>query len=191
MKELKDFLSALEPKDWITILSIWVTLGIGIWNLFSNAKINRKTLFVNAITSERVKWMTLLKELLSEYLTLICTYERNKPRQGEQNLDFLKELLRLEYRIKLHLNYKGEKDKEIMYQIERANKDIIDYYNSIEAMDVIDENLHKRINVIIEKISTVSRQYLKEEWERVKEEAEKGNLKKEKFINRIKNKIKK
>ncbi|AKQ71761.1 MULTISPECIES: hypothetical protein [Bacillus] len=191
MKELKDFLSALEPKDWITILSIWVTLGIGIWNLFSNAKINRKTLFVNAITSERVKWMTLLKELLSEYLTLICTYERNKPRQGEQNLDFLKELLRLEYRIKLHLNYKGEKDKEIMFQIERANKDIIDYYNSIEAMDVIDENLHKRINVIIEKISTVSRQYLKEEWERVKEEAEKGNLKKEKFINRIKNKIKK
>lgn len=181
MKELKDFLSALEPKDWITILSIWVTLGIGIWNLFSNAKINRKTLFVNAITSERVKWMTLLKELLSEYLTLICTYERNKPRQGEQNLDFLKELLRLEYRIKLHLNYKGEKDKEIMFQIERANKDIIDYYNSIEAMDVIDENLHKRINVIIEKISTVSRQYLKEEWERVKEEAEKGNLKKRKI----------
>ena len=41
----------LEPKDIVVAIGIAVTLLLGLWNLWVNHKANRRTTFVNTVTS--------------------------------------------------------------------------------------------------------------------------------------------
>lgn len=236
----------MELKDWITIIGIGLTFVIGIFNLFNGIKINKRTVFVNAITSERVKWMGQLKELIAEYLSLTTFYERKPVLEGEDLAKYFERLIYLQNRIKLHLNYVDLKDEEINLLIEKINKKIFGIYEAKEIISLpkkdrfdaipeeikqeyfdkvlrrdVDKETAKKIiatgdkeslievfNKVVKEISKdfkeeygykgkkdlieytnklvdKSRRYLKVEWEKVKDEAEKGKLKKEKWYKKI------
>lgn len=179
-------LDTLEPKDWVTLVGISVTLLIGIINLINGIRINKRTVFVNAITSERVKWMSELKELISEYLSLTQYYSTKQMPTGDAQDKYLERLVYLENRIKLHLNYIDEEDEEINILISKINYQIfgLHQYATLKTETEIQEfkktpdgKLNKEELIeSTERLVYLSRVYLKTEWEKVKREAQKGKL---------------
>ena len=47
---------------------ILFTLLLGIWNLYAHMRDNKRTSFINTVTSERVKWIQSTREALSKSL---------------------------------------------------------------------------------------------------------------------------
>ncbi|ALM29136.1 hypothetical protein SFB99_17575 [Bacillus altitudinis] len=165
----------MGAREWVTSISILVTLIIGLLSIGLTLKNNNKNRFVNAVTTERVKWMNKLKELLSDYLTDISKVYTINPQKSSE---YINKLAHSQNKIKLELNYKDEKDKEILKYIHETNMEISSYFSSELNMDTYDNNINNIVKEAIENISNLSRSYLKDEWERIKLEAEKGKLKK-------------
>jgi len=45
----------MEGKDLVLAAGVVVTLVLGVWNAITNHRINRRTNFVNTVTSQRIK----------------------------------------------------------------------------------------------------------------------------------------
>lgn len=234
-------------REMMMLYGVLVTFIVGIINIFVSLGTNRRTVFVNAVTSERVKWMSELKELVSEYLSLVTYYEQKAFLEGENLTTYFERLIYLQNKIKLHLNYTDAKDQEIISLIEKINKKFFALYNMKTILDlpegkrleslpvdyiesaikasfgqdkelfksiVANPNLNnekmeqlrnktiENLNVNIKKdfgnqfpnelkadtanLVDKVRKYLKEEWEKVKEEAKKGKLNSTAWYKRIK-----
>ncbi|MBE1867330.1 hypothetical protein ACMX8W_14245 [Bacillus subtilis] len=140
-------------REMIMLYGVGATLFIGILNLISSRRSNKKTIYVNAVTSERVKWMTNLKELISEYLSLTTYYDDKPFLTGEDQANYFERLFYLQGNIKLQLNYADEKDQEINILIEKINQKIIGLYSAkkiISNKDFPSEDLHKAMNFVLE-----------------------------------------
>lgn len=240
-------------REMVMLYGIILTFGVGVVNFFLSRNANKRTVFVNAITSERVKWMGELKELIAEYLSLTTFYEKKPLLEKEDLITFLERLIYLKNRIRLHLNYIDENDKEIIDLIEKINTKIFGIYDSKDILKIpietrinalppdkkieiigkafsdetgknlinnlisnsqqdsqligevmnkiiktIDvdfkknygyqgrEDLIKNTNQLVVKVQI----YLKREWEKVKEEADKGNFSKNSWYGKIMNWLK-
>ncbi|NEZ40285.1 hypothetical protein [Paenibacillus alvei] len=137
--------TGLSISEWLTLITVAATLIVGIINLYSSLRTNKRTTYVNAVTSERVKWIGQLRELISEYLMLTAYYEEKPFLKGEEQKSFFERLTFLKYRIKLHLNQNGEQDKKINDLVERINNKIFDIY---EARDLLDIPMEDRIEAL-------------------------------------------
>jgi len=157
-------MGTLEPKDYILGAGVLVTLILGVWNAINNARLSKRTSFINTVTSERVKWIDKLRQNISAYcgLTHMWCYSRleGKPEEGE----ILKEIDKLRYLIRLQLNPNDPLGKEIENLIAKMP----DLTHETQR-----DELKKAFNELVEK----TQQLLKAEWEKVKAEAEHGNLK--------------
>ncbi|MED4135735.1 hypothetical protein P4668_25420 [Priestia megaterium] len=132
-------------REMIMLYGVILTFLIGLLNFLVSIKSNKRTVFVNAITSERVKWMGELKELLAEYLSLTSFYEK-KPFLSDDSLsEYFERLIFLQNRIKLHLNYIDHKDEEINTLIEKINEKIFGIYT---AKDIYSLPIEKRIRAL-------------------------------------------
>lgn len=230
--------------DWLTremvmLYGVFGTLVIGLVNFFVNMSINKRTVFVNAVTSERVKWMSELKELLAEYISVTSYYEDKPFYEEREKNEYFERLIYLQGKIKLHLNHIDKRDEEINGLISEINQKIFGIY---EAKKAIESFKKERLNVFsvekqkgyfdkvftekvdketakavflkndrdalvkvyyevlklaneeiknkygykgrdeliskVDELINKSRIYLKEEWEKVKDEAQRGKLKK-------------
>lgn len=215
------------------IIALFGVIITVIYN-FSNT---RKQLFINTVTSSRIKWMGELKELITEFVTLVSFHDLKNVESGESRGKHLDKVISTKIRIKLQLNYQGPKDKEIIQVIERLQVNYFELYSMVASMETtreerskifftsnqsiilkelesrvheleglsgkeldtaikelsIDvyskqaqsfnktflENLRNKKTGIIndaDKLVILTQEYLKEEWNRVKEEADNGNL---------------
>lgn len=128
----------LDIKEWLTAIGIVATFSIGLINFFNLLNINKRTVYVNTITTERVKWMGKLRELLSEYLSL-STYYSSKPIfEGEELNKFLERLIYLSQNIKLHLNHIDQRDEEINNLIQKINNLIFGVYSMSKIIKLPD-----------------------------------------------------
>ncbi|MFE4569086.1 hypothetical protein [Paenibacillus chitinolyticus] len=226
----------LTISQWVTLIAILVTLIVGVINLYSTMRTNKRTTYVNAVTAERVKWIGQLRELTSEYLMLTAFYEKKPLLVGEELDKFLQKLIFLEHRIGLHLNPSGEKDIQIIELLKQINQKIRDIYIAKEILEArpedrlnlavsfrsFEEKFNEKVGIhlegkdsenisneefiaiynraaesmtddfkkdfgskgfdqlvsLTEKLIDLTSKYLKEEWERVKTEAQDGKLKK-------------
>lgn len=235
-----------------TVLAAIITAIIGLFSLMYTMRNNRKTLFVNSITSERVKWMGQLKEYVAEFISLASFYnEKPVLEDAKEKGEYLDKVLHARAKIKLHLNYRGDEDKEIMKLVDKMSSNIMKTYDALALLrksdkekvayvlenhkEQLDKRIFSKMDKIIEediksqnhpdansfyKIATdiirksqneeieifndrfkkefsqlkselqnnsdillqLTQKYLKEEWNRVKKEAEKGNISKGFFI---------
>lgn len=234
-----------------TVMAALIGAAIAMISLYYTRKHNRKTLFVENITSERVKWMGQLKEYVAEFISLVSFYNE-KPilKDAKEKGEFLDKVIHTQSKIQLHLNYKDETDIEIMQLVEKMTKNVMNTYEIFTLLKQSDkekiayvlekhkEQLNNRILLKIEQmgketsttnnfldiksalktienivreskreeiqifnnqfkkefatlkqelqsdtktLSGLTQEYLKEEWNRVKLEAEKGNISKDKF----------
>ncbi|WP_217560143.1 hypothetical protein [Paenibacillus sp. GbtcB18] len=218
------------------IVAVIALCGVIITVIF-NISNTRKQLFINTVTSSRIKWMGELKELVTEFVTLVSFHDFKNVEVGEHRARHLDKVISTKIRIKLQLNYRGTKDKEIINVIERLQVNYFDLYSKFtliektseereisflgsnqkmmlkelesrvheldgksgkELDDAIKElsidvynkqvkTLNKeflknltntKIDIIndTEKLVILTQEYLKEEWNRVKAEADNGNL---------------
>ena len=153
----------MEPKDYVLAAGVVVTLLLGVWNAVVNHRINKRTTFVNTVTSQRIKWIEQLRLDIGAFCGLIYHWSHTdiegKPTEGE----ILKEFDRLRHVIRLRLNPDGEHDKAIEALIEE-----IPHYTSPDRQ--------KELANALERITRSTQALLKEEWEKVKQESEHGPL---------------
>ena len=154
--------SRMEWKDWITLIGIILTFGLGLFNLYQTIKLKRKTHFVDTITAERIKWLEKLRGDISRFSGLTSFWTKSlKGIDDEYSRDVLKEIDILRIMIKLRLNPNGKYDKEIITLVDDIPK-ITDNVDMTELNNKLDE------------LTSASQKLLKEEWDRVRKEVQKG-----------------
>ena len=153
----------MDWKDAFYSLGIVLTFVIGVWNIVGNYRVSRRTVFINTVTAERVKWIEKLRANISAFCGLTHTWRFSEIEGKPSELDVVKELDRLRYLIRLQLNPKGTLDKQIEALIAR----IPNLTHSSQQTE-----LTAALNQLVE----TTQQLLKEEWEKVKDETQRGDL---------------
>lgn len=153
----------MDAKDLILAVGVLVTLVLGFWNMWANLYTNKRTTFINTVTSQRIKWIEQLRQDIGAFCGLTYHWSHTdlegKPSEG----DLLKEVDRLRHVIRLRLNPKGEHDRAIEALIE-------------EIPRYTDPSRQEELTAALERLVRVSQALLKEEWDRVKRESEEGPL---------------
>lgn len=159
----------MEAKDYFYAIGIIVTAAIGIWNAINLLKTNKKTAFINTVTSERVKWLDKLRDNISTFAGITHTWTRDLHQTSEEATKLVSEIDKLRYLIRLQLNPKevdGQPnvDKRIETLIAK-----IPTLTDIHFRDELDEAINQ--------LMLESQELLKNEWEKVKLESKNGELK--------------
>jgi hypothetical protein len=154
----------MELKDIGLIAGVAVTFLLGIANLIYSVVWNRRTSFINTVTSERVKWIGKLRENVSNYVGLTHYWFVSKRDVDQQKLeDVLRDLRLLRYQITLQLNPKAHIDRKIMQLV----REIPDHASKPDMTP---------LNNSLDELISKGQQLLKAEWDKVKQEAERGSL---------------
>jgi hypothetical protein len=154
-------------KEILAAAGIVVTLILGIWNAISNYRSSRRTNFINTVTSQRIKWIEQLRQDISAFSGLVHTWVFSGLQGKPQEYEVLKEVDRLRHVIRLRLNPTGGHDSRI--------EALLDEIPRLTAAVHTD-----RLTTALNELTVESQQLLKEEWEKVKDEAERGKLKRAK-----------
>lgn len=147
----------ISAKDAAVYLGILVTFVLGLYNL----RHNKKTAFINTVTSERIKWIGKIRENISKLYALTDKWVHNRP---QECAELLREIEQIKFEIRLQLNRKDAEDRELERLLER----LPNMRQSMTPEDLI---------ALRDALIMTSQDLLKREWEKVKEEAEKGKLK--------------
>jgi hypothetical protein len=161
--------TTMEPKDVAYIIGITFTAIIGMWNLWANTQNNKKTSFINTVTSERVKWLEKLRNNISTFAGLTHTWTRNTLSSEEEKKELLKEIDKLRYLIRLQLNPKFENNTP---NVDKRIEELIAKIPNLTA-----DTQRSELDLALEQLVLDSQELLKNEWEKVKDEAKNGNLK--------------
>lgn len=174
------------------IVTVGVTFFIGIISIIYNIHISKKTQFINTVTTERIRWMTTLKEYIAEYYSTAHPFI--PPGDNEtvttKIITMLNECEKLKLKIILYLNPKD--DKELINEIIN-NYDLLKQwsnyhlglsYNIMNQQEL--DQLNSKFNKSLENILFKSQNMLKIEWERIKMESENGKLNSNKYDKLIK-----
>lgn len=160
----------MEAKDYVLGLGVLATLIVGIYNAITNFRISRRTIYINTVTAERVKWLSTLRENISTFCGLTYTWQFSELTGKPEEQEALSKIDKLKYLIRLQLNPEGKHDKII--------EEIISSIPSLAIpTEYTTEQKKYKLKEILNKLIIVSQLLLKEEWEKVKEEVKHGDLK--------------
>ena len=56
----------MEPKDWLTLGGVVVTLGLGTYNFYMAQRSARRT-SMGVVTSQRLKWGAEIQDFISSF----------------------------------------------------------------------------------------------------------------------------
>jgi hypothetical protein len=159
-----DSQEASNMKDYIYSFGIIATFALGLWNIAKNYRSSQKTTFINTVTAERIKWMEKLRNNISEFCGLTYTWCMSDTEDEKRSSESFEKIDRLRHLIRLQLNYKDDNDRKI----EQLILEIPELTHTIKR-----EELKLKLNELI----IESQKLLKSEWERVKNESRRGDLK--------------
>jgi|SRR5579864_451538 len=154
----------------ITAVGIVLTFGVAAANLFYSIINNKKTRFINTVTTSRIQWINSLRDKVSAYIAV--TIRLLNPEALKRDQDTIAVLVRerdtLKHQVILHLNPKDPEDQAIKLRINEV--DNLSNQGSYTA----------EIATLLLGLRDATGDYLKKEWEKVKNESEKGRLSKSK-----------
>lgn len=145
----------LEIIDVITFTGVMITFVTGVLNLWQN----KKSLYINNITRFRVMWISTLRGHIASLkelsnitnLYIITRNETNK-------IPYRRELEKVVSLIKMHLNFTGKYDIELISKVEKLKSTLNSYLlmhyckNEIKLTND-DYELVKKFKVTVEAIS--------------------------------------
>jgi len=151
----------MSPGECITVIGILTTLGVSVFNLINSYRHNKKTAFINSVTSSRLKYIQDLRNAVASFCGLVNSYSiRSEEITPSQKWELTKESDRLKFLIRLHLN-------PIDVKWDHKISPLLD-----EIINLTDKDPEQKIKDLIE----LTQYILKLEWEGVKLESEKGIL---------------
>lgn len=150
----------MEIDKIITLTGIFVSLIIGLTSMYIGVRNSKKTIFINSITSSRIKWMDTIRNTIAEYCSLTSLISILPTNEQTEKLIKLEQL---RYLIKLQFHRDEKFDMLVINSLDSI-------YESSFKGDFT--NTTKQINDLI----NITQDLLKLEWAGVKEETKKGNL---------------
>jgi len=159
----------MDPKDLFYATGIVITAIIGIWNAVNHYKTNKKTTFINTVTSERVKWLDKLRQNISSFCGLTYTWTRSLHEEPKEEARLLEEIDKLRFLIRLQLNpqdVNGEPNVDKKIEILIA-----------KIPELTDISFRDELDSAMEDLIIQSQTLLKDEWDKVKLESKNGDLK--------------
>lgn len=151
-------------RDIFYSIGIILTFIIGIWNIVNNYRASRRTAFINTVTAERVKWIERIRENISQFCGYTYTWSVSRIEDTDRGEKILEEIDKLRHLIRLQLNPDGELDKKIDELIAK----IPELTHTTKT-----EQLKEELNNLVK----TTQELLKVEWEKVKAESKRGDLK--------------
>ena len=150
----------MESKDIIAIAGIGVTFIVSSANLAYSLWNNKRTSFVNTVTTSRLKWIDSLRDKVSEFIAVTTRLVTPSIPLGKKDDEAL--LLQrdtLLHQIVLHLNPRDAEDQSIRMLVDHVR----DLTNQGTSAKEVSEQLSK--------LRSATADYLKKEWNRVKVES--------------------
>jgi hypothetical protein len=156
-------MSEFEPKDYVLLAGVVVTLLLGVWNAVANYQSSRRTTFINTVTSERVKWIEKLRQDISAFSGLTHTWCFSELQGKPNDHEVLKEIDRLRHVIRLRLNPRGEHDQRIEALLK-------------EIPNLTDASQREELLTALENLTVTTQKLLSQEWIKVKRESQEGDI---------------
>ena len=153
----------METKDWLLVLGVAATFVLGIINLVYNLRAGKRSAFVNTVTSERIKWISKVRENMSKLVALSVKWMHNRPQDIADRADLEREMEHLTLEIRLQLNPKDAEDRDIERLLDR-----LPFYSQA----VTSEEFH----ALRKELTSSTQALLKREWDKFKDEAVSGDL---------------
>jgi hypothetical protein len=153
----------MEAKDYVLAAGVAVTLFLGIWNAIVNHSVSNRTIFINTVTSQRIKWIEQLRQDIGAFCSLTYHWVHTNIENKHEEGILLKEVDRLRHVIRLRLNPEGEHDKAIAELVE-------------EIPRLAAPEKHARLVEALNQMTRTTQLLLKDEWEKVKRESKHGPL---------------
>ncbi len=150
----------METKDLIAIAGIGVTFVVSSANLVYSLWSGKRTVFVNTVTTSRLKWIDSLRDKVSEFIAVTVRLLHPEFPSERRNIGTL--LLQrdtLLHQIVLHLNPQDPEDQKI--------KTLVDHVRELTDRGVFSDELADGLL----KLRDATGDYLKKEWNRVKSES--------------------
>ncbi|MDA1650987.1 hypothetical protein [Bacillus cereus group sp. TH160LC] len=169
----------------VTVIALFITSGISVWSVMRNSKItkdlgekNLKALeqrrYIDAICTERVKWINSLQEKFSDFLKnvnlLMIDVYRLKSGNLEVDKDKMSERLGEVMYLGNHIFLLLNPTEPICKEIRVLQVQICKCLENFKGSD----SDKKKLDDLVDKLSFFYQVVLKVEWKRVKEENKKG-----------------
>ncbi len=167
----------MDTKDIIAFSGIGVSLAIGIIGLVISYKNSKRTIFINSITSSRIKWIEVVRNYLSQFISNTTLIINGNLDNGERK-KIEKDIQITGDNIKLQLNRQSELDLQVINLIEEIQSKLKIILTGVSELN--------------QELILKSQDLLKFEWERIKEEAKSGDLSdnhKKKLVERVEKSI--
>jgi hypothetical protein len=147
----------MDAKDLISLVGILVTLIVSSMTLAYSLWSNKRSFFLNTVTSSRLKWIDSLRDEVAEFIAV--TTRIAKGGAGEDTAALAMQRDTLLHQIVLHLNPYDSEDRQIQAFAERAKE----FTDSGGCRDEVAKALLE--------LRGATGDYLKKEWTRVKRES--------------------
>jgi hypothetical protein len=148
----------MGSSDAVAIAGIAVTFAVSVANLVYSLRTNRRTVFVNTVTSSRLKWIESLRDKVSEYIAVTTRLsDPTSPTDDRGTLIVHRDTL--EHQIALHLNPVDPEDVRI--------RTLVDHVRELTTSPQLKEELAQALI----SLRDATGNYLKKEWNRVKRES--------------------
>lgn len=148
----------MGSSDAIALAGIAVTFVVSVANLVYSLRTNKRTMFVNTVTSSRLKWIDSLRDEVSEFIAVTARLS-DLATPPEKMGELLLQRDTLLHQIALHLNPLDSEDQKITMI---AN----------QARELTDGGAAgKELAAALLQLREATGSYLKKEWNRVKYES--------------------
>jgi hypothetical protein len=151
----------MAASDAIAITGIALTFLVSAANLIFNLRSSSKTIFVNTVSSSRLKWIDSLRDKVSEFMAVSARFTQAVTAPNEV-AGLLLQRDTLLHEIVLHLNPRDPEDQKIRILVDQVCELTGDRERSSEFARALIE------------LRDATGIYLKKEWNRVKQESAKG-----------------
>lgn len=158
-------------KSVIILITALTALITGFYSIYHS----KKTTYINAVTTARIKYMDNLRNHIAEFCGLTLHFSLT-PLEENEKQQIIKKIDQLRFTIKLHLDRKNSFDIKV---IEKINS--IPNLTDPKKINELEKNL--------DKLTELTQDVLALEWNGIKLEASKGKLynwQKNRFIKRHK-----
>jgi hypothetical protein len=92
----------MEPKDWLTLGGVAVTLGLGLYNFYIAQRSARRT-SIGTVTAQRLKWGAEIQDLISSFCGATHYLRFSVVKGTDEERKKIEEIDRLRHRIPLNL----------------------------------------------------------------------------------------
>lgn len=159
----------------LTQIGVGLTLMGTLVTVYYSYKASRTTKYIETVTTERIKWMGILRDYLSEYFSLLNICPHYNPKNDY--LDKIQYILALSGKIRLHLNPKDKRDQSIINTIGTLSEAYVNCLLPTKDHKSKRTEYRELLKNHYEILVKECQEYLKDEWERVKQEVTYGHTK--------------